>query len=101
MAIDFNGVHSPKSVILHAVSFYVRNAVSHRDLAEIMAERDVAVDDATLNRWVAKYAPEIAINALRRKRKMVGSWCMEETHIKGRGRRTYMFRATDLGGKTP
>jgi putative transposase len=50
---------------------------------------------------VAKYAPEIAINALRRKRKMVGSWCMEETHIKGRGRRTYMFRATDLGGKTP
>jgi len=51
MAIDFNGVHYPKSVILHAVFFYVRYAVSYRDLEEIMAERGVTVDHATLNRW--------------------------------------------------
>ena len=40
----------PKSVILHAVFFYVRYAVSYRDLEEILAERGVRVDHATLNR---------------------------------------------------
>jgi putative transposase len=54
MVIDFKGVHYPKAVILHAVFFYVRYAVSCRDLEEIMAERGVAVDHATLNRWVVK-----------------------------------------------
>lgn len=48
---DFKGVHYPKSVIQHAVFFYVRYAVSYRDLEEIMAERGVQLDHATLNRW--------------------------------------------------
>jgi putative transposase len=30
--------------------------VSYRDLEEIMAERGVTVDHATLNRWVERYA---------------------------------------------
>jgi putative transposase len=30
--IAFKGVHYPKSVILHAVFFYLRYAVSYRDL---------------------------------------------------------------------
>jgi putative transposase len=51
MAIDFKGAHYPKAVIVHAASFYVRYAVSYRDLEEILAERGVAVDHATLNRW--------------------------------------------------
>ena len=57
MAIDFKGMHYPKSVILHAVFFYVRYAVSYRDLEEILAERGVAVDHAPLNRWVVGFAP--------------------------------------------
>lgn len=57
MAIDFQGAHFPKSVILYAVFFYVRYSVSYRDLEEIMVERGVNVDHATLNRWVVRYAP--------------------------------------------
>ena len=53
MAIDFKGAHLPKSVILYAVFFYVRYPGSYRDLQEIMAERGVNVDHATLNRWAA------------------------------------------------
>lgn len=34
--IDFKGVHYPKTVTLHAVFFYVRYAISYRDLEEIM-----------------------------------------------------------------
>lgn len=60
MDIDFKGSHYPKDVILYAVFFYVRYAVSCRDLEEIMPERSVQIDHATLNRWVIKYTLEIA-----------------------------------------
>lgn len=50
MATDFKGVHYPKAVVLHVAFFYVRYAVSYRDLEEIVAERGVTVDHATLNR---------------------------------------------------
>ena len=72
--IDFKGVHHPKSVILYAVFFYLRYAVSYRDLEEIMAERGVRVDHATLNRWVVKFSPLIAARAQARKRSTATSW---------------------------
>ena len=36
MAIVSKGAHYPKAVIVHAVFFYVRYAVSYRDLEEIL-----------------------------------------------------------------
>jgi putative transposase len=55
MKIDFKGNHFPKIVILFAVFFYVRYGVLYRDLEEIMAERGVEIDHATLNRWVVRF----------------------------------------------
>ena len=100
MAIDFKGVHYPKDVILFAVFFYVRYAVSYRDLEEIMAERGVDVDHATLSRWVVKFAPIIAVEAQRRKSSTSRSWRMDETYIKVKGVWTYLYRAIDKHGKT-
>ncbi len=100
MTIDFKGCHYLKDVILYAVFFYVRYAVSYRDLEEIMAERGVQVDHATLNRWVVKYSPEIAKTAQQKKLPTVGSWRMDETCIKVRGKWTYLYRAVDKYGKT-
>jgi transposase-like protein len=68
------------------VFFYVRYAVSYRDLEEIMVERGVEVDHATLNRWVVKYAPLIAATAQARKRPTAVSWRMDETYIKVKGK---------------
>jgi len=45
--IDFKGAHFPRAVILHAVFFYVRYAVSYRDLEEILAERGVVAGNAS------------------------------------------------------
>ena len=98
--ITFKGAHFPKEVILFAVFFYVRYTVSYRDLEEIMAERGVAVDHVTLNRWVAKYSPLIAINARRRKTPTERSWRMDETYIKVKGEWVYLYRAVDKLGKT-
>ena len=43
--ISYKGTHFPKDIILYAVFFYVRYAVSYRDLEEILEERGVKVVD--------------------------------------------------------
>ena len=98
--ISFKGAQFPKDVILFAVFFYVRYTVSYRDLEEIMAERCVRVDHATLNRWVERYSPLIAANARRRKAAADRSWRMDETYIKVKGEWVYLYRAVDKLGKT-
>jgi len=100
MVVDFKGAHYPGGVILYAVYFYVRFAVSYRDLEEIMAERGVQVDHATINRWVVKYAPLIAKELQARKRRTSVSWRMDETYIKVKGCWMYLYRAVDNRGET-
>ena len=68
-------------MILYAVYFYLRFPVSYRDLEEIMAERGVDLDHATLNRWVEKYAGVIAKVAHRRKAPTGQSWRMPSRDI--------------------
>lgn len=98
--ISFKGAQFPKDVILFAVFFYMRQTVSCRDLEEIMAERGVKVDHATLNRWVERYSPLIAANVRRRKAAADRSWRMDEIYIKVKGGCVYLYRAVGKLGKT-
>ena len=98
--ISFKGAQFPEDIILFAMFFYVRYTVSYRDLEEIMAERGVEVDHATLNRWVAKYSPLIADKARRQKAAVDRSWRMDETYIQVKGEWTYLYRAVDKFSKT-
>jgi transposase, IS6 family len=46
-------------IILLCVRWYLRYALSYRDLEEMMLERGLSVDHTTIFRWVQRYAPEL------------------------------------------
>jgi len=56
--IDFKGSHFEKDIILWGIRWHVAHPISYRHLEEMMQERGMHVDHATLNRWVIKYSPE-------------------------------------------
>src|SRR4051794_28254922 len=55
----FKGRHYEATLILQAVSWYLRYPLSYRDIEELFRERGLEVDHSTLNRWVLAYAPLI------------------------------------------
>jgi transposase-like protein len=55
----FKGRHFDRSVILLCVRWYLAYNLSLRNLEEMMAERGISVDHATVHRWVVRYSPEL------------------------------------------
>lgn len=96
----FKGCHYPKTVILICVRWYLRYKLSYRGLEEMMAERGVSVDHATINRWVVKFAPKLALRARRHRTAVGRRWRMDETYIKVRGQWRHLYRAVDKQGRT-
>ena len=55
MAISFKGAHFSQDIILMGVRWYVAYPLSYRHVEELMEERGVPIDHATIQRWVVKY----------------------------------------------
>jgi putative transposase len=92
--------HYPLEVMLTCVRWYVAYPLSLRHIEEMMAERGVSVDHATVHRWSLKILPALT-EAFRRRQRPVGkSWRMDETYIKVRGCWKYLYRAVDRDGAT-
>ena len=96
----FKGRHFDRSVILLCVRWYLAYNLSLRNLEEMMAERGVSVDHATIHRWTLRYAPELLERFNRRKRAVTGRWHVDETYVKVRGQWRYLYRAIDSNGDT-
>src|ERR1700761_1276337 len=93
-------LHYPLAVMLTCVRWYVAYPLSLRHIEEMMAERGVVVDHATVHRWSLKIMPVLAKIFRRRKSSVGNSWRMDETYIKVRGRWRYLYRAVDRDGDT-
>src|SRR3954462_8633108 len=63
-------------------------------------ERLITVDHTTLFRWIQAYAPELEKRIRPHLRTCNGSWRVDETYVKVKGRWTYLYRAVDSRGQT-
>jgi len=98
--VSFKGAHFAKDITLTCVRWYVAYPFSYRQVEELMQERRVSVDHATINRWALKYAPQLEEAFHRCKRPVWLSWRMDGTYIKVRGHWRYLYRAVDKTGQT-
>jgi putative transposase len=96
----FKGRHFDRSIILLCIRWYLAYNLSLRNLEEMMAERGISVDHATIHRWVIRYSPELLKRFNARKRAVTSKWHVDETYIKVRGRWMYLYRAIDSHGDT-
>jgi transposase-like protein len=100
MPVRFKGAHFPQEIILTCVRWYVAYPLSTRHVEELMQERGVSVDHATVNRWVITYSPPLEEAFHRRKRPVWVSWRIDETYLRVKGEWRYVSRAVDKHGQT-
>ena len=67
-------LHFPLEIMLVCVRWYAAYPLSLRNLEEMMAERGVLVDHATVHRWALKMLPVLATVFRRRKQPVGKSW---------------------------
>jgi transposase, IS6 family len=96
----FKGRQFTVEVILWAVRWYLMFPVSYRDLELMLQDRGVAVDHTTIFRWIQVYAPEIEKRVRPHLRPSDGSWRVDETYVRVKGRWMYLYRAVDSRGRT-
>jgi transposase-like protein len=96
----FKWRHYESEIILLCVRWYLRYALSYRDLEEMMSERSLVVDHTTIYRWVQAYAPELERRIRPHLRLMNDSYRVDETYVKIKGQWRYLYRAVDSTGQT-
>jgi IS6 family transposase len=96
----FKWRHFQADIILLCVRWYLRYALSYRDLEEMMLERGLHVDHTTIYRWVQRYAPELEKRCRPHLKACNDSWKVDETYIKIKKVWMYLYRAVDSEGNT-
>ena len=98
-ATPFPGYRFPPDVIALAVRWYLRFRLSYADVAELLAERGVAVDPSTIYDGVGEFAPLYEEAARPFRRGIGSSWSVDETYAKIAGKPAYVYRAIDGRGQ--
>jgi len=79
MEKPFKWRHYEGEIILLAVRWYLRYALSYRDLAEMLSERGLSVVHSTIYRWVQAFAPELEKRIRPHLKASNDSWRVDET----------------------
>jgi IS6 family transposase len=69
-------------------------------MAEMTAERGVAISASCIWRWVQVFGPEMDKRCRRHLRRTNRSWRLDETYINIKGRQRFLYRAVDSSGQT-
>jgi hypothetical protein len=97
---SFKGRQFTAEMILWAVRWYLMFPISYRDLELMLLDRGVEVVHTTIFRWIQAYAVELEKRIRPHLRMSNGSWRVDETYVKVKGRWMYLYRAVDSHGQT-
>lgn len=90
----------PRNIIEACARWYLTYRLSYRDVVALMAEWGVHLTHTTVMRWVLHYVPEYEKRWNRRAKATGSSWRVDETFIRVRPKRGYLYRAVDKEGKS-
>ncbi|MGH0945109.1 IS6 family transposase, partial [Bacillus mycoides] len=96
----FKWKHYQPDIILLTIRWYLRYNLSFRDLVEMMEERGLSLAHTTIMRWVHQYGPELNERIRKHLKSTNDSWRVDETYIKIKGEKMYLYRAIDSEGNT-
>lgn len=65
-----------------------------------MKERGLSISHTTIMRWVHEYGPKLEKRLRRFLRPTNGSWRVDETYLKVKGKWVYLYLAVDSEGNT-
>ncbi len=82
----FKWKHYQSNIIILCVRWYLKYALSYRDLSEMMQERGLFINHSTIFRWVLQYAPILNKKIRKYLHSTNDSWRMDETYIKQSGK---------------
>jgi transposase-like protein len=98
--LTFKGRQFTAEVILWAVRWYLMFPVSYRDLELMLQDRSVDIAHTTIFRWIQAYAPELEKRLRPHLFQRNGSWRVDETYVRVKGRWAYPYRAVDSRRQT-
>jgi transposase-like protein len=98
--LTFKGRQFTAAVILWAVRWYLMFPISYRDLELMLQDRGVEISHTTIFRWIQAYAPRLEKRLRPHLCRSNGSWRVDETYVRVKGRWTYLYRAVDSRGQT-
>lgn len=96
----FKWRHYCGDTILWCVRWYQRYPISLVHMAEMTAERGLAISASCIWRWVQVFGPEMDKRYRPHLRRTNRSWRLDETYINIKGRSRFLYRAVDSTGQT-
>jgi transposase, IS6 family len=96
----FKGRQYAGKVVLTAMRWYLRYPLVYEHVSELLVERGLPVDANCIWRWVQAYAAELNKRCRPHLKPTNKSYRVDETYIKVKGRKKYLYRAVDSTGQT-
>jgi hypothetical protein len=90
--LAFKGWQFTAEVILWAIRWYLMFPISYRDLQLMLQDRGVDIAHTTIFRWIQAYAPELEQRLRPYLGLSNGSWRVDETYVRVKGRWMYLYR---------
>ena len=96
--ISYKRYRFPPQIIAHVVLLYICFNLSLRGVEVLLAARGIVVSYEAIRKWVGKFSTKYVASIRRDRSATSDKWHFDEVAIPIRGRKFWLWRATDSNG---